>query len=583
MRQIREVLRLKYECGLTHRLICASAGISKGSVSDYLARAATAGLTWAEANLLDDVEVERRLFKQIGRNEPTGRVAVDFAWVHREMRKTGVTLQLLWVEYNDAAATTLHGRRCYQYSQFCDLYADFRSKVELSMRQVHRAGEKAFLDYSGKKPTIVDAATGEVTEVELFVMVLGASNCTFAEATRSQKTADFVGSTVRGFEYFGCTARDDRQRLRDYFVRYFGTKIRMNEIGEREIFAFVKWLAKLVVDHEIAARTARSAKGVVRTMFRDSKLEGVIALDPFAGLPRSIISKPPRRERRVYTREEVSTVLRDERISVPLRVMFALLVYLGLREGEGCGRRWRDWDRSPKPLGSMNVETQYQDEPLKTDQFRKVPVHPELDRFLGVWWEHGFELVFRRKPNMDDFIVPNSRTGGAHTKSSLYKALRRACAIVTVRFEGCHLTRHTMITWARRGGAPRDVIERLTHNAAGAIIDQYTHYDWKPLCEAVLCIDYDPQQPIEKPPETAPGGGVTVVGLPNRMAEAPGVHVAFHVARAELRKNIENMGGGAGNRTRVRKLSIGTSTRRSSCFESPGLRPRAGSHRVSGP
>jgi len=202
MRRIREVLRLRYECGLKQRLISASVGISKGSVSDYLARANAAGLTWAEASVLDEDEVERRLFAQIGHNEPPTRVPIDFDWVHREMRRTGVTLQLLWVEYRDAAARG-HGGRAYQYSQFCDLYADFRAKVEVSMRQVHRAGEKAFLDYSGKKPTIVAPATGEVIEVELFVMVLGASNYTYAEATRTQQTADFIGSTVRGLEYFG--------------------------------------------------------------------------------------------------------------------------------------------------------------------------------------------------------------------------------------------------------------------------------------------------------------------------------------------------------------------------------------------
>jgi transposase len=202
MRQIREVLRLKYECGLKQRLISASVGISKGSVSDYLTRASRAGLTWAEASTLDDVEVERRLFEQLGRNEPPARVPIDFGWVHREMRKTGVTLQLLWVEYRDAAMAAGRGERAYQYSQFCDLFAEFRSKVEVSMRQVHRAGEKAFVDYSGKKPTIIDAVTGEVIEVELFVMVLGASNYTFAEVTRTQKIADFIGSTVRALEYF---------------------------------------------------------------------------------------------------------------------------------------------------------------------------------------------------------------------------------------------------------------------------------------------------------------------------------------------------------------------------------------------
>jgi transposase len=120
-----------------------------------------------------------------------------------ELRRAGVTRQLLWTEYQEAVASGPTGWRPYQYSQFCDLYEEHRAKLQPSMRQVHRAGEKAFLDYSGKRPRIVDAATGEVTEVELFVMVLGASNYTYAEATRTQTLADFVGSTVRGLEYFG--------------------------------------------------------------------------------------------------------------------------------------------------------------------------------------------------------------------------------------------------------------------------------------------------------------------------------------------------------------------------------------------
>jgi transposase len=123
-------------------------------------------------------------------------------WVHHELRKPGVTLQLLWSEYA-AAVHPERGVAPYQYSQFCDLYGVFRSKVDLSMRQVHRAGEKAFLDYSGKRPCIVDRHTGEVTYVELFVAVLGASNYTYAEVTRSQKLGDFVASSIRALEYFG--------------------------------------------------------------------------------------------------------------------------------------------------------------------------------------------------------------------------------------------------------------------------------------------------------------------------------------------------------------------------------------------
>jgi transposase len=203
MRKVREVLRLKYECGRSHAEIAASAALGETTVGDYLARARKAGLTWDDARGLSDADVEARLFRVVGRNEPPGRVPIDFGWVHRELPRTGVTLQTLWVEYREGAATE-SALKPYEYSRFCDLYAAWKGKLGVVMRQVHRAGEKGFLDYSGKRPRIVDPATGEVTEVELFVAVLGASNYTFAEATRTQQLADFVGSTMRAFEYFGC-------------------------------------------------------------------------------------------------------------------------------------------------------------------------------------------------------------------------------------------------------------------------------------------------------------------------------------------------------------------------------------------
>ncbi len=204
MRKIREVLRLKFERGLGHRAIAASCAIGKGSVCDYLSRAREAGLTWEQAEKVTDAEVERMLFRQLGRNEPSLRAPIDFVWVHRELRRAGVTLQLLWLEYQEAVAKAAGEARPYQYSQFCDLYAGFRDKLEPSMRQTHRAGEKAFVDYSGKKPVIVDPDTGGATEAELFVMVMGASNYTYAEATHTQRLGDFIASNVRAFDYFGC-------------------------------------------------------------------------------------------------------------------------------------------------------------------------------------------------------------------------------------------------------------------------------------------------------------------------------------------------------------------------------------------
>ncbi len=208
MRKIREILRLHFESQLTQRQISASSGVSKGTVSEYLRRAAAAGLTWQAAKEMAETEVELRLFRLVGRSEPPSRSAVDMAWVHREMRRVGVTLTLLWSEYAAAVKDGPSvGAVPYGYSQFCELYARYQGHVDVTMRQEHKAGEKVFIDYSGKRPCIHDAVTGEVIAVELFVAVMGASNFTFAEATRTQAKRDFCASTVRLFEFLGATPR----------------------------------------------------------------------------------------------------------------------------------------------------------------------------------------------------------------------------------------------------------------------------------------------------------------------------------------------------------------------------------------
>jgi len=205
MRKVREVLRLHHECGCKHRQIAAACGVSPATVCDYLSRAEREGMSWEQARALSDAEVEAKLFKFIGRSEPSVRVPVNFDWVHRELARVGVTLQLLWGDYQ--LSVQKGGLRPYQYSQFCELYAAWRGQRRMCMRQVHQPGDKFFIDYSGKKPRISDPETGEIFEVELFVAVLGASNYTFAEATRTQTIADFTASTVRALEYFGAVPR----------------------------------------------------------------------------------------------------------------------------------------------------------------------------------------------------------------------------------------------------------------------------------------------------------------------------------------------------------------------------------------
>jgi transposase len=196
MRQLRQILRLKYEKGLSHRAIARACSVGLGTIVDYLRRAEKAELSWSQLAELDDAALDATLFPKAPA-AGTPRPLPDFAYLHQELRKAGVTLQLLWHEYIEAHPSGYH------YTQFCVRYRQWRKKLNPSMRQVHRAGEKQFVDYSGKKPHIVDRSSGEVVPVDLFVGVLGASNYTYAEVTPSQELPYWIGSHIRMLEYFG--------------------------------------------------------------------------------------------------------------------------------------------------------------------------------------------------------------------------------------------------------------------------------------------------------------------------------------------------------------------------------------------
>ena len=194
MRHIREILRLKWGLKRSHRETARSLGISPGAVASVLTRATTLGLTWEALGALSDDALEQRLYgpKLSG---GVARPLPDPTWLHTELRRAGVTLELLHLEYLQQHPDG------YRYSAFCRHYREWLGRQRVSMRQVHKAGEKLFVDYSGKKPALVDAATGVVRPVELFVAVLGASNYTYAEATETQRSADFIQSHGRALEY----------------------------------------------------------------------------------------------------------------------------------------------------------------------------------------------------------------------------------------------------------------------------------------------------------------------------------------------------------------------------------------------
>jgi len=197
MRQVKEVLRLKWACGLSDRQIAHSLRISRPTVADYVQRAKDAGLCWPLPEDLDDDVLERRLFKRTVQKPPAKRPLPDWSQVHRELKRKGVTLVLLWQEYK---ATTPDG---LQYSQFCEAYRQWAKRLDPVMRQRHRAGETLFVDYAGQTLPVVDPHTGEIRDVSIFIAVLGASNYTYVEATWSQGLPDWIGSHVRTFEMLG--------------------------------------------------------------------------------------------------------------------------------------------------------------------------------------------------------------------------------------------------------------------------------------------------------------------------------------------------------------------------------------------
>ena len=203
MRKIREILRLRHVCGLGEREIARSCHTARATVGNYLKRAEAVGLAWPVAAELSETELASLLFP---RGSPTAnrqRAAPDCQYIHDQLRdhkKVNLTLTQLWLEYKENHPDG------YQYTQFCEIYRRWRGKLDYWMRQEHRAGEKAFIDYSDGL-SLVDPKTGEVTSTQLFVVVWGASNYTYAEAALSQKLSSWIGSHVHAFDYFGCVPR----------------------------------------------------------------------------------------------------------------------------------------------------------------------------------------------------------------------------------------------------------------------------------------------------------------------------------------------------------------------------------------
>ena len=201
MRKIREILRLRWSAELSGRATARSCNVSPVTVTKYENLAKEAGLTWPlPPEFDDDAALEALLFPET--TKASERPLPDFQHIYRQLKRKGVTLTLLWHEYQKEYQDRPD---CYQFSQFCEHYRNWSKSLELVMRQQHKAGEKLFVDYAGQTVPITDPQTGQLKHHQLFVDTLGASNYTYVEVHESQSLENWCSAHIRAFEFFGGT------------------------------------------------------------------------------------------------------------------------------------------------------------------------------------------------------------------------------------------------------------------------------------------------------------------------------------------------------------------------------------------
>lgn len=198
MRQLREILRQRLQGELSVRQIHRSLRVSVGAVSNVVGKAQEMKLDWPMIAQLDDVQLACKFYPEADSRQSTEFEMPDWREVHQELTRKGMTKHLLWEEY-----TQQYPNRSYSYPQYCHHYQVWLKKQRRSMRQIHKAGEKLFVDYAGQTMPIVCASTGEVRQAQVFVAVMGASNQTYAEGTWTQSLPDWLGSHARAFSFFG--------------------------------------------------------------------------------------------------------------------------------------------------------------------------------------------------------------------------------------------------------------------------------------------------------------------------------------------------------------------------------------------
>ncbi len=276
----------------------------------------------------------------------------------------------------------------------------------------------------------------------------------------------------------------EAQTMRSHILPALGS-VRLDELRPRDVAA---WVRRMRADAKLSPKSIRNAHGVLSAMLSRARFDERISDNPARGLPEGILpANVKTKQTGAWTRSECETLMSDERIPEDRRVLYAIAAFTGARLGEICGLRWEDIDTDAAPLGRWALRSQWNREPLKTDQPRDIPIHGVLARILAEWRLNGWPRFVRRVPSSSDLVLPRA-SGTLHSRNSAgAKAVRRHADMVGMAAgtRDFHSFRRAFVTLARTDGAPVEIVERITHNSRGEQIDGYTYFGWESLCDAV--------------------------------------------------------------------------------------------------
>jgi integrase len=298
--------------------------------------------------------------------------------------------------------------------------------------------------------------------------------------------------------------RDERQRLRDYVLPTLGGRA-LSAIGRNDVRDLMAALPKHIsarTGRPLAPRTVRHVYGDLRALYADAIADGEALVTPCTlrekrgEIPKKKDANPRWRAQAVFTRDEATLLISDERIPEPRRVLYALVFLGGMRIGEAVARRWRDYDPVCRPLGKLLVPTQHDEDDVKTEVPREVPVHPALAKILASWKLGGFELHFARRATPDEFIVPNrakTRHGKPIDGRRAWHNLQYDLRTLGLRPRRVHDTRRTFISLATGDGADKYLLQWITHGpSAKDAFDAYATPPWEALCKQVAALQLAP-------------------------------------------------------------------------------------------